>query len=88
MVEQSLGKNPSDLELHNVCHYLLENTLNGKLRRGAVTDGAKKFGVCRRAITTIRSRASMANNPEGVKTAMERRNKGISGRKPVPAAFI
>lgn len=75
MVGHSARKFLSDAERHRVFHYLLENTVNGKLRRGAINDAAQKFGVNRKVIRTIRSRASEASNPEEVKSAIERRNK-------------
>ena len=70
----------SDSERHEVYHFLLENTNDGKLRHGAIRDAMEKFGVSRKVVYTILSRVRKATTPEEVMGAINRRNKGNSGR--------
>ena len=88
MGEQAVRKYLSDAERHCVYHYLLENTTDGKLRRGAINDAAIKFGVNRKVITTIRRRASKATSPSELQNAIERRSKKNAGRKPMPISLL
>ena len=46
--------------------YLVENPVNGKLRRGAVNDAAEEFGVTRRTVSSIRAESHDAEGRANV----------------------
>jgi len=77
-----------DDEVLQVMHYLLENTANNKLRRGAIGDAAEKFKVHRMTINRIRKRAAESKNASNPIKAMKKRYPGHVGRKSIPADVL
>ena len=49
----------SEDETRTLCAYLMENTVNGKVIRGAVNDAAEEFGGTRRNLTCILAKQVM-----------------------------
>ena len=60
MSQKKTRNDLNDDEVQELYLYLLENTTNGKLRRGAVLDAADKFGVHVRTVGRIRAKAKAA----------------------------
>ena len=78
----------NDSERHEAYNLLLSNTNDEKLRRGAVMEAAEKFDVHRHVISELRRRVSRANTGEDVITAINRKNRGNSGRPSIPENVV
>ena len=68
-----------DDEVQALFDVLLENTVNGKLRRGSVSEAAERFNVSRRTVGRIRSKAKSAGNELSAVKALKKNYKGSSG---------
>ena len=69
-----------DDEVQALYDFRLENTVNGKLRRGSVNEAAERFNVSRRTVGRIRSRAKSPGNELSAVKALEKNYKGCNGR--------
>ncbi len=79
MSQKKLRKDFDDDEVQELYLYLLENTTNGKLRRGAVQDAADKFGVHVRTVGRIRAKVKSCKDSESVVKSLKKAGEVVLG---------
>lgn len=70
-----------DDETQAVYDFLLENSTDGKLKRGAVKRASELFGISLRTVGRIRARANACDDRAAVVKSLRKKYKGRSGRR-------
>ena len=67
---------------------MLENSSDGKIRRGVINEAVNLFGVSRRTVLHIRAKAKGCNDHLSVVKALKKEYKGRVGHKRISQLVI
>ncbi len=81
MTNRKARKDLSNDEVQGLYNYLLEQMIDKKLRRGALTDAAEKFGVIFRTFQRIEKKSKDNDDPCDVVRSLKKECRGNVGRK-------
>ncbi len=81
---KDLGTN----ELQALCDFLLQNTVDGKIRHGTVNKSANKFKVCRKIVQHIRKKVTSSLDMLSVVKYLKKNNNVYVGRERIDRKMI